>query len=67
MMVNVKIFSPGSGGHDTYYGGGGGGVIIDGNGPSGGHGSVGQGYGAGGSYYEEGLPGVIVLEVKQNP
>ena len=49
-----------------YGGGGGGGVLVDGIGPSGpsGHG---EGYGAGGSYYQDGYPGVIILEFKQNP
>ena len=60
--------TPGDGGqayHGRYYGGGGGGVLVDGAGPQASQ-YQGQGYGGGSSgwsFYGEGLPGLILLEV----
>ena len=60
--------SPGSGGEYYYngkqFGGGGGGVLVDGAGPRPSN-FQGQGYGGGasGGYYEDGLPGVILMEI----
>ena len=58
--------SPGAGG-EYYYNGkqfGGGGVLVDGAGPRPSN-FQGQGYGGGasGGYYEDGLPGVILMEI----
>ena len=60
--------TPGDGGqayHGHYYGGGGGGVLVNGAGPQASQ-YQGQGYGGGSSgwsFYGEGLPGLILLEV----
>ena len=59
--------------YDEYFGGGGGGVLINGEGPMRDSDNQGEGYGGGGcghpsngnrrQWIEEGLPGVILLEV----
>ena len=50
-----------------YYGGGGGGLLVDGEGPQDNLTYRGQGYGGGGNgnvgYHDEGLPGLVLLEV----
>ena len=50
-----------------YYGGGGGGLLVDGEGPQDNFTYRGQGYGGGGNgnvgYHDEGLPGLVLLEV----
>ena len=44
------------------FGGGGGGVKVDGDGPQRPDDFTGDGYGGGGYYYDDGLPGVVLLE-----
>ena len=55
------------GGGRYLYGGGGGGLLVDGEGPQVNFNYQGQGYGGGGNgydvHYNDGLPGLILLEI----
>ena len=52
-------------GNSKYWGGGGGGILIDGKGPTNYDEETGDGYGGGGGGYDnDGLEGVILLEVE---
>ena len=54
-------------GNSEFYGGGGGGILIDGKGPTNYDEATGDGYGGGGqgvTYDDDGLEGVILLEVE---
>lgn len=72
-LTNYDL-GPGSGGqaYDATHGGGGGGVMVNGEGPAHGDQYQGLGYGGGGcthynddgQYITNGLPGVVILEIK---
>ena len=75
-QLSEFTLSPGQGGQpyrhssSSYYGGGGGGVLVGGSGPSRDNQYQGEGYGGGGGgwydgsrLHQDGLPGVILVEV----
>ena len=75
--MNNFVLTPGAGGEyysyddDNYFGGGGGGVLVNGEGPQKDYYAQGEGYGGGGCKLltggqDDGLPGVILMEVEEN-
>ena len=64
ILLETFVLSPGDGGEPNgNSGGGGGGVFVNGFGPDSSE-YEGKGYGGGGYYSNDGLPGVLLLEVR---